>query len=95
MSLHRHNPKRDMCEPLIREALDAAGYYVVQLSDPGVPDLLLIRNGRLMLMECKARNGTLTEAQHKWHLCALAHGYQVAVVTTAEQALEAAHERFR
>ena len=61
----RTKAARDHNEPEIVDALRKAGYYVVPLSDGGVPDLLVIRPGSI-------------------------NADRLRVVTTAEQALEAA-----
>lgn len=35
-------------------------------TDPGVPDLLLVRNGRLIFAELKTEKGKVSEAQEDW-----------------------------
>ena len=35
-------------------------------TDPGVPDLLLVRDGVILLIELKAEKGKLSEAQKEW-----------------------------
>ena len=68
MSLNRRNPKRDANEPLIRQALEAQGFVVLQHSATGEPDLIVFhrRNGRAWLVEIKQPKGTYTPAQNAW-----------------------------
>jgi hypothetical protein len=37
-------------------------------SDPGWPDLVMLRRGRLVVVECKTVRGKLTAAQREWLL---------------------------
>ena len=95
----RRAAKIDKNQPAIVEALRKAGASVQTLAavGEGCPDLLVGKHGRNWLLEVKdpergrkeyreketAR--VLTEDQHKWHF--FWQG-QVAVVWTAEEALE-------
>ena len=71
----RRAARRDANEPEIIAALTALGAHVEQLSQDGVPDLLISYRRRLYLMEvigpAKAKRyratGGLTPAQVKWH----------------------------
>lgn len=85
MALNRRNPRRDANEPAIIAALETADYSVVQLSDAGIPDLLVGNNHINVLMEVKSDTGRLTDAQKaffdSWK-------GQKAVVRSAEEALE-------
>ena len=68
MSLHRKAARRDHTERAIIDALQAAGATVTAISAPGVPDLLVATpDGETLLMECKARRGTLTDDQRRFH----------------------------
>lgn len=35
-------------------------------SEPGLPDLLCVRDGRLLAIECKSAKGRVTKAQRAW-----------------------------
>lgn len=89
LSLARRAPKRDANEGGIVEALRSAGYVVYQLSDEGVPDLLVTRPGRaFLLLEVKAIGKTLTTAQERFF--EQTQGCPRFMVTSAEDALAAA-----
>lgn len=55
--------KRDKNEPRIRRYFERCGAKVVQLDDPGIPDLLLSYRGRTTLVEVKGEKGKLTSRQ--------------------------------
>lgn len=82
MSIHRRAAKRDSAEPAIIEALRAAGASVVQLSDSGLPDLLIGWRNVTILAEVKSKTGKLTRAQEtflsQWK------GAPVAILRTIE-----------
>jgi hypothetical protein len=40
--------------------------YDSRRSDPGFPDLTLVRDGRLIFIELKSATGRLTTGQHAW-----------------------------
>jgi hypothetical protein len=42
------------------------GWATPMIGDPGFPDLVLARNGRLLFAELKAAAGRTTPAQNKW-----------------------------
>jgi len=88
MSLNRHNPRRDASEPGIVAALEAAGYWVVRLDKP--MDLLVGRRGypRFILLECKSKDGKLTDDQLKF--MQMSEGATRFVVFNPQQALTAA-----
>ena len=65
-SLHRRNPRRDLVEPAIVDALLAHGFSVTRPSAKGCPDLLLGRNGRTCVAEVKSGGGKLTPDQIAW-----------------------------
>lgn len=83
MSLHRQNPRRDVNEKGIVDALQAAGAIVLRLSGKGCPDLLVRFRGTWTPLEVKTKRGQLTEAQAITHALA-----PFAVVRTPEQALK-------
>ncbi len=84
MSINRRAAKRDANEPEIIKALRAAGATVEQLSEKGVPDLLVGFMGSTYLMEVKTPKGKLTPDQTTW--IDLWQG-QVHIVRTVEEAL--------
>jgi hypothetical protein len=62
--LPKYAAKRDMNEKRIVEALRMVpGVTVVHLNAPGLPDLLVGRNGVNYLMEIKTPRGKLTEPE--------------------------------
>jgi len=51
-------------------------------SEPGFPDLVLCRNGRIIFAELKSESGKLTDAQIKWRdMLSTACGKNVQVAT--------------
>lgn len=85
----RHAARRDDSEPAIVKALELAGWTVVRLSDKGAPDLLAIRKGRCVPIECKSPGGTLTPAQETAFQRWVAAGMPVHVAHTPAEALAA------
>jgi hypothetical protein len=61
----RRAAKRDGNEPEIIQALKDYGFVVEQVSDPGLPDLV-VSKGINLLFEIKTKQGTLTSAQKKF-----------------------------
>jgi len=55
--------RRDTAEPAIRQALEAVGALVVQISGKGAPDLFVVFRGRHYGAEIKTGKGSLTPAQ--------------------------------
>ena len=62
-------------EKAFQEAvIEAASYlgwrhfhpYEMRKSDPGWPDLVLVRPPRLLFVELKSENGKVTDAQQEW-----------------------------
>jgi len=86
----RQAAKRDGNEAEIVSALRAEGYTVFQISDDGIPDLLVSRIGRpaWLLLEVKSRTGTLTKAQERFFQ--QTEGCPRFMVTNALDALAAA-----
>lgn len=91
MSLKRYAARRDANEHPIVEALRAAGATVYQLSQDGVPDLLVSYVDRqtgascTVLIEVKTAKGKLTEAQEQFMDEWLDHN--VFIVKSVEEAL--------
>lgn len=77
--------KRDGNESEIVAALEGVGCSVTRLSQKGVPDLLVARQGVNFLIEVKEPKGKLTEDQETfiWNWKG-----SVAVVRSVEEALE-------
>ena len=63
MGVVRIAAKRDANEADIVEALEDAGAIVTRISQPGLPDLLLLYQNVFMLFEVKSGRGKLTKAQ--------------------------------
>lgn len=84
----RKRGRVDKTQAEIVLALRAAGAKVAILSNVGggVPDLLALYNGTLLLIECKSKGGRMTEEEqafyNEWQDC-------MVVVYSAEEALEA------
>ena len=81
--------QRDKAEPAVVQALRLAGWTVEKVSGPGLPDLLCVRRGVVVLLEVKSTGGRMKPAQVKLHARLRAAGLAVAVVTTPEEALDA------
>lgn len=86
----RKRGKVDANHNEIVAALRAAGCAVQSLAavGNGCPDLLVSRNGRLWLMEIKARAGKLTEAQKRFAEAFRSHIYVVRDVADALAVIE-------
>lgn len=85
MTIHRYSAKRDANEKPIRQALQAVGAEVVQLSGKNIPDLLCAFRHKLYLFEVKMpKTGRVSEGQKEFHEAwyGLVH-----VVRTPEEAL--------
>jgi hypothetical protein len=67
VSARRTAARRDKNEAEIIDALRGVGCTVQQLSDRGVPDLLVARHGVNYLMEVKAPRGKVNDDQQAWH----------------------------
>ena len=76
--------RRDKNEPEIIHAIEAGGGKVLPLViGGGVPDLLVLYNGRLHLLEVKSEHGQLNAKQIKFMT-----EWPVSVVRTPSQALD-------
>lgn len=84
--MNRRAAKRDGNEQEIIDTLRKAGATVTQLSDSGLPDLLVGYLGVNLLMEVKTPKGSLSDDQEKWHA---AWRGEVLVVRSVDEALEA------
>lgn len=78
--------RRDSNELAIKAALEQLGATVVQLSQKGLPDLLIGFRGETYLLEVKTKTGKLTPAQiafrEAWQ------GKPIVVIRSLEEALE-------
>ena len=70
-------------------ALEVAGWAVLRLSDPGVPDLACVRHGVTVWLEIKSPGGAMEPGQPELHRRMEAAGAVVPVVTSPEEALRA------
>lgn len=84
----RYAAKTDTNQAAIVAELRGVGASVEPLHavGRGVPDLLVLYRGRLLLLEVKTRRGTLTPDQVAWHR---EWAGVVAVVRTPDEALHA------
>lgn len=92
----RYAARVDANQQRIVSTLRAAGCFVQPLHQlgGGVPDLMVITHGRVVLMELKDGSKppsarALTPEQVVWHARAMLHGVEVAVVTSEHEALVA------
>jgi hypothetical protein len=69
-------------ESAFNRKVRAAGGMVVKMAPTvaGVPDRLVLHDGRMFLVELKTETGQLSRIQHVWHAKALAIGVPVAVL---------------
>lgn len=81
--------RRDSNEVAIKGALEAIGATVVQISQKGLPDLLVGFRGDTYLLEVKTAKGKLTKAQIEFG--AAWQGKPVHVVRSVEDALAVLH----
>lgn len=81
----RLKAKRDSTEQSIKQGLELAGYSVIQISESGKPDLIVCKDGRAWLVECKSKGGKLTPAQEKF--IATWDGCPVIVAKSIEEVL--------
>lgn len=87
MAIHNDTNAKDVVA-----ALRAAGCSVEWIASagervPGVPDLLVGKSGRSMLVEVKSPKGKLSEAQERW--IAAWRGCPIAIVRTPQEAVTA------
>lgn len=86
--------KRDDNERLIIDALEAAGCIVKQLSDRGLPDLVVMvpgnenAPGRVALLEVKGRLAKMRPEQARFFELVRGKRLPIYVVRSAAQALE-------
>lgn len=86
--------KMDGNHAAIVRALEQAGRQVLELDGakgdgPGLPDLLVIWGGGMVLMEVKAAAGRLSSSQVLWHRSYRGPRDTLVVVRTPEEALAA------
>lgn len=61
-----------------RPARTAKGWRTPIQGDPGFPDLVLVRKGKVLFVELKSDNGLTSEAQQNWWRAFLGNGmYQL------------------
>ena len=82
----RLKAKRDLTETSIKEGLEASGYSVMRVSQGGLLDLFVCKDGKAWLVECKSKGGKLTPAQEKF--IASWTGCPVIVAKTLEEVLD-------
>ncbi len=86
---------RDKTEPGIITALEDVGCYVLQLSEPGVPDLCVGFRGRWFMLDCRGyshmavRIGKGREAQEPFFSTCSEMDLPARIVRCPEEALEA------
>jgi hypothetical protein len=85
MGVRRTAAKRDENEREIIDALEGVGASVTQLSEKGLPDLLVGFRGETYLIEVKSTKGNLTAHQNEWWLSW--RGREPAVARTPHDAL--------
>ena len=85
----RYARKRDQNEPPIVEALRRAGALVWRLGATGVPDLLVGKGGRWVLLEVKMPGKSLNSNQEPFFADCAGERLPVRIVRTPEEALEA------
>ncbi|MBZ4371458.1 hypothetical protein [Corallococcus sp. AS-1-6] len=85
----RHAANRDACEGEVVKALQAEGWGVWKLSAKDFPDLLCVRSGQVLLVECKKLGGALRPGQAKLHAALHALGFLVGVAGDAVEARSA------
>jgi hypothetical protein len=74
-------------QTLIKEKLTKAGWFVTKItvcSTPGFPDLLALRNGTALLIECKRPGGKATPLQLHIHEKLRAQGFEVILTDSVE-----------
>lgn len=79
----RRAGKADLTQATIVAALRKAGCLVHFIGQPF--DLLVYRSGRLYLLECKSKRGSLTPSQER----DLAAGWPALIVWSSDDALRA------
>ena len=84
MNLQRINPKRDAGERAIIKLFEAAYCTVWQLSDKGLPDLLVMSfAGVFFLVEIKSEKGKLTQDQEIFFAIVRGHKAPAFIVRDA------------
>lgn len=88
MSIHRRAAKRDANEPNIIKALRAYDCVVWQLSGKGIPDLLVMRKGKMWLADVKMPGKPTTTPQEElWEEAATKAHRAVFILRTPEDAV--------
>jgi Holliday junction resolvase len=64
--------RRDINQPEIIKAFERLGYQVINIAKaghvvPGLPDLLVAKNGKVALVEVKSASGKLTDKEQAFH----------------------------
>ena len=82
--------KRDGNERLIVDGLRSLGYFVERVDGTDIPDLLVCKHGRTVLVEVKdpANYGKVLDGQQAWHDEYARYGGDVIVAETLEDVLK-------
>lgn len=78
-----------------KQYLSVTGWFVTRVhqslgSQPGIPDIIAIKHGRVIALELKAPKGKLSDAQVAWAGQWRAHGGECYMVKTLEELIEIA-----
>ena len=68
-------------EQIVKERLEAQGYDVLRFKDKGVPDLLVLKDGKIVkFVEVKGGSHSVHGHQKKYHEMLKQLGFEVEVV---------------
>jgi len=73
----------------VRDYLKISGWFVFPIlqglgSYRGIPDLIAIKNGNVLFIECKSENGRLSKYQKKFKDDVINHGGNYIIATNFE-----------
>ena len=89
MTTARHRQPESLILQAVRQYLQIGGWIVVRHvaglgTCPGLPDLQAIRDGRVVMIECKTATGRLSSRQQAFRATWEAHGGEYIVARSTE-----------
>jgi len=77
----------------IRQYLRTLGWYVIRIQQGigchrGISDLIVVKDGRVVFLECKTAKGKMSEHQEKFRSEILGRGGEYVVCRSLEDAME-------
>lgn len=76
--------KEALIQEMIIKKYSALGFYVIKLiqtNKNGIPDLLLLKDGKAFFIEVKSSNGKVSQLQEYRHQELLKHGFETKILS--------------